>query len=91
MQAVQGSITVPVGKILVFSIPLRQLHNIAIKAAGNISLGGPEVEATSGLGMAAGDVAAWSWQDFRNNDSGNLEIYAAAAVETTLSFLVWKK
>lgn len=92
MQAVSGKITVPASSsILVFSIPVRQLHNIAIKAGGALFLGGPGIETDRGLGMAAGDVAAWSWQDFRGDEKGDLELYATAAAETTLSFLVWKR
>lgn len=92
MRAVQGLLTVPAGaSILVLSVPLPELHNVAIKAGGALSLGGPEIESTKGLGMATGDIAAWNWQDFRKEDKSNLEIYATAAVETTLTYLLWRK
>lgn len=91
MKCFQGSITVPVGRILIFSIPIQELHNCAVKAGGALALGGSEIEATKGLGMATGDVAAWSWQDFRKEDKENFELYASASVETTLSYLVWRK
>ena len=92
MRAVSGNITVPASsRILVFSIPISELHNITVKAAGSLYLGGEEIETSKGLGMETGDVVSWNWQDFRTNETGNLSIYATATVQTSLTYLIWRR
>lgn len=93
MRAVQGKITLPANQaILVFSVPVIDLHNVVVKAGGSLSLGGKEISTGNGLGMENGDISAWSWQDFRSGDNTEiLELYAVAAAETTLSFLIWRR
>ena len=92
MRSVHGKLTLLANTpIQIFSIPVSELHNVAVKAAGSLALGGSEIETTKGLGMENGDIAAWSWQDFRQDEKGNFTLFAVAPAQTTLSFLIWRR
>lgn len=92
MESVNGVCTLPANVArLIISVPISQFHNIALKAAGVLNLGGADVATATGLPMGAGDVAAWNHLDFRSDDSGNFNIYGIAPVETTITYLMWRK
>lgn len=92
MQAVPGVITIPASTSrLIFSIPIKQLHNVVLKAVGACSIGGADVQTDTGLPMDAGDVVSWNWQDFRQDETEEFKLYGIAAVETKISYLIWKR
>jgi len=92
MKPISGLIPLPAGPVrMIFSIPISQLHNVAIKAAGACYLGGSDIETSKGLGMENGDVVAWNWQDFRQDDKENLEIWGISAADVNVSYLIWRR
>ena len=92
MQAVPGVITLPANTCrLIFSVPIKQLHNVVIKAAGTLNIGGADVQTDNGVPMENGDVAAYSWQDFRPDEDSELKLYGIAAVETTVTYLIMRR
>jgi len=92
MRAVPGVITLPANTCrLICSVPIKELHNIAVKAAGTCAIGGADVQTDTGLLMESGDISAWNWQDFRQDEAGNFALYGIAAVATTVSYLIWRR
>ncbi|MDO9573465.1 MAG: hypothetical protein Q7I94_00615 [Candidatus Contubernalis sp.] len=92
LKSISGIVALPAGSArLMFKIPIAQLHNVAIKAAGTCYLGGADIETTKGLGMENGDVAAYNWQDFRQDEKGDFEMWGISAAGCNVSFLIWRR
>lgn len=81
--------TIPANtRILVFSCPWEQLHNIELKAVGSLYVGGSTVDTSSGLPLTAGSSRGYTFRDFRQGKY-NIDIYAVADVETSLNIFGW--
>ena len=92
MRAIPGYLNLTASqRRLLLSVPVKDLHNVVIKAAGACWIGGEDIQANFGLGLEAGDIAAWNWQDFRADETGEFKLYGIASADTTISYLIWRR
>lgn len=93
VQSISGNIFLPANTLrMVLSVPIARLHNLAITANGNnVYIGGDSVQANLGIPINLNDVISFSWQDFRKEEEGDLKIYGVALVDTSVSFLLWRR
>lgn len=92
MHSIQGSTPLPANQFrLILAVPIVELHNVSITANGNgVYIGGNSIAIGQGIPMNLNDVLNFSWQDFRRDDPGKLELYGIASADTTVSYLCWR-
>ena len=92
MRTVSGYLDLPANvPRLVCSVPVEDMHNIAITANGSLYIGGPDIQTGTGMSMQLQDTLSFNWQDFRPGDRSNLDFYAVASADTSLTFLIWRR